>query len=156
MLTDDPKDPRLTHGADSQPAPQAKVYLVLSEAERAKGFVRPLRLAYRHVGQQPTHPLRDLTPEEHERYDRFGYVKFEDYIDKDPQSSVVGRFWTQADLDKKACGTVTKMALPLCETYARDPNFYGATYCCGCQRHLPVQEFVWIEQDGSEGPVVGT
>ena len=42
-LTTDPRDPRLTHGTDSAPAPQAGVYLVLSEEERAKGFVRPYR-----------------------------------------------------------------------------------------------------------------
>lgn len=49
-LTSDPKDPRLTHGADDKPVEQAEVYLVLSEAERAKGFVRPLRRSYIHVG----------------------------------------------------------------------------------------------------------
>jgi hypothetical protein len=48
-LTDDPNDPRLTHGADTQPGPQNEVYLVLSEEDRAKGFVRPLRRAYVHV-----------------------------------------------------------------------------------------------------------
>jgi hypothetical protein len=42
-LTSDPNDPRLTRGADDTPVPQAEVYLVLSAAERAKGFVRPLR-----------------------------------------------------------------------------------------------------------------
>lgn len=48
MLTDDPKDPRLTHGADETPVPQAETYLVLSEAERARGFVRPVRRTYVH------------------------------------------------------------------------------------------------------------
>lgn len=48
-VTDDPADPRLTHGADTEPRPQADVYLVLSDAERAKGFVRPVRQSYRHV-----------------------------------------------------------------------------------------------------------
>lgn len=46
--TDDPNDPRLTHGADDAPAEQAEVYLVLSEKERAKGFVRPVRNSYVH------------------------------------------------------------------------------------------------------------
>src|SRR3954467_6361571 len=41
------------------------------------------------------------------------------------------------------CGTVTTMGRALSETYARDPKFYGATFCCGCNRHLPVAEFVW-------------
>lgn len=46
--TDDRTDPRLTHGADAEPVPQAEVYLVLSEAERAAGFVRPVRTSYVH------------------------------------------------------------------------------------------------------------
>ena len=95
-LTSDPNDPRLTHGADNSPTPMAEVYLVLSAEERAKGFVRPLRRAYRHVGP---------------------------------------------------CGAITTMGLALCETYAREPRFYGATYCCGCSMHRPVAEFRWVEDD---------
>jgi hypothetical protein len=41
--TSDRSDPRLTHGVDDEPAPMAEAYLVLSEDERAKGFVRPVR-----------------------------------------------------------------------------------------------------------------
>jgi hypothetical protein len=82
----------LGHGADEQPVPQNPVYLVLSEAERAKGFVRPYRDTYVHVG---------------------------------------------------GCGAVTTMGRALSETYARDPRFYGATYCVGCSKHRPVAEFVW-------------
>lgn len=95
-LTDDPSDPDLTHGVDPQgeTQPQAEAYLVLSEAERAKGFVRPVRRSYRHK-----------------------------------------------------CGAVTTMSLPLAETYARQPDFYGATYCTRCGRHAPVNEFRW-EPDG--------
>jgi hypothetical protein len=78
-LTDDPRDPRLSHGTDSTPTPQAEVYLVLSEEERAKG-------------------------------------------------------------------------LALCETYARNPKFYGATYCTTCRMHKPVSEFTWVE----DGEVVGS
>lgn len=47
-LTSDHNDPRLGHGADREPRPQNDVYLVLSEEERAKGFVRPVRRSYRH------------------------------------------------------------------------------------------------------------
>ncbi len=47
-LTDDPNDPRLTHGSDITPRPQSEVYLVLSEEEREKGFVRPVYHAYVH------------------------------------------------------------------------------------------------------------
>lgn len=46
--TSDPKDPRLTRGPDTEPGPQAEVYLVLSEDERAAGFVRPVRRTYIH------------------------------------------------------------------------------------------------------------
>ena len=100
--TTDPKDPRLTHGCDDEPAAQAEAYLVLSEAERARGYVRPVRVTYLHTGATPP------------------------------------------------CGTATTMALPLAETYARDPGFYGATYCCACRKHRPVEEFVW---DGDGTPV---
>ena len=95
-LTTDPKDPRLTHGADSEPVPQAETYLVLSEEERAKGFVRPVRSSYVHVRGA-------------------------------------------------ACGGVTRMAQAIAETYARDPWFYGATYCVRCGMHLPVSEFDWTD-----------
>jgi hypothetical protein len=48
-VTDDPNDPRLTRGVDSEPTPQAEIYLVLSEEERAKGFIRPVRKKYIHT-----------------------------------------------------------------------------------------------------------
>ena len=47
-LTSDHADPRLGHGTDRQPREQNEVYLVLSEEERARGFVRPVRHCYRH------------------------------------------------------------------------------------------------------------
>ncbi|HXI17465.1 MAG TPA: hypothetical protein VNM48_13955 [Chloroflexota bacterium] len=47
----------------------------------------------------------------------------------------------------KACGVVTRMGQALSETYARDPKFYGFTYCVGCQQHFAVDEFVW-DADG--------
>jgi hypothetical protein len=99
-LTTDRSDPRLSHGVDDAPAPQADAYLILSEEERGKGFVRPLRRAYVH----------------------------------------------------STCGAVTTMGLALCETYARNPKFYGATYCVHCQMHRPVAEFTWDE----DGQVVGS
>lgn len=49
-VTDDPNDPRLTRGVDSGgPMPQAEIYLVLSEEERAAGFARPYRDSYLHL-----------------------------------------------------------------------------------------------------------
>jgi hypothetical protein len=41
------------------------------------------------------------------------------------------------------CGVVTKMGTALSETYARDPKFYGATFCVGCKTHFPVDQFTW-------------
>jgi len=112
-LTTDPNDPRLTHGSDTEPVEQAEVYLVLSEEERAKGFVRPLRLSYWHT----------------------------------------------------VCGAVTTMNQAIAETYARNPQFYGGTYCATCYQHRPVGpdgEFHWVDPERPErqspttDPKVGT
>lgn len=152
-LTTDLNDPRLGRGIDTEPTAQHEVYLVLSDEERAKGFVRPVRSSYKHVGPSgPRHPLRELTLEEKEHYAKFNYVKFEAYLED--ASPITGRFWTQAQLDAvgTGCGTVTTMGLALAETYARNPEFYGATYCVQCRKHLPVEEFIW-DKDGS---VVGS
>lgn len=109
--TTDPNDPRLGRGVDEKPVEQHEAYLILSDAERAKGFVRPLRRSYIHVG--------------------------------------VGGTETKRTGD--ACGTETRMGLELCETYARDPYFYGSTYCVHCRMHLPVSEFVWKEDGATVG-----
>ncbi|KKK83379.1 hypothetical protein LCGC14_2793970 [marine sediment metagenome] len=135
-----------------QPNGQQKDYLVLSEAELAKGFVRPVRTRYIHVGIRPKYPLRDLTEEqEAARVEGHGYVKYERYPDS--ESPVSGRYWTQAQLDS-GCGTSTTISSVIAGTYARDPEFYGATFCFGCKAHFPVGakgEFTW--DDGSK---VGT
>lgn len=150
----DPPKTTLVSGApvtddhrELKPNGQQKDYVVLSASERAKGFVRPVRTSYQHVGiPGPEFPLQDLTPEQQAAVDGRGYVKFEPYPpERLPQ---LGRYWTQEQIDKigKGCRTVTTMALPLAETYARDPFFYGGTFCCGCGVHLPVGpkgEFVW-------------
>lgn len=156
-LTTDPNHPDLTRGGDTVPVPQAKVYLVLSEEERAKGFVRPYRDSYKHTGRHITGQTRDLTDDEKSRY----------VSPSDGDQSFVlmemlpeGRekFWTRAEYEKvgEGCGTVTTMGRALSETYARDPKFYGSTYCVKCSMHLPVAEFRWLEMDGTIGPVVGT
>lgn len=128
---------------------QQKDYIILTSEERAKGFVRPVRTKYEHVGIRPTYSLRDLTTEEIERFAGHSYVKYEEYPESESPS--IGRYWTQEQLDS-GCGTVTTMALPLAETYARDPKFYGGTFCSGCSTHFPVTEFVW---DGTD-EVVGS
>ncbi len=56
----------------------------------------------------------------------------------------------------QVCGTVTKMPLPIAETYARDPAYYGQTFCCGCKDYFIVGQagqFVW---DDNSGEKVGT
>lgn len=123
-------------------------YWILSAEERAKGFVRPVRKSYRHVGSGgPKYQTRPLTAEEHTRYDQYRYVSFEPYPEG-TGSAVVGRYWTQEQLDQaNGCGTVTTMALQIAETYARNPNFYSATFCCGCGTHPRVDEFVWEGTD---------
>jgi len=136
-----------------KPNGQQQDYVVLAEEERAKGFVRPVRRSYVHVGTVgPANPLRDITAEEHERYDQYGYVKFEEY----PPGGALGRFWTQAEIDKigKGCRTLTTMSRAIAETYARDPKFYGGTFCCGCGAHFPVGaggEFVWADSEERVG-----
>lgn len=134
---------------------QHGAYYVLTPEERAKGFVRPVRNSYKHVGPPPPkYPLRPLTPAEHALYDQYGYVRYEAYPDED--GSVCGKFWTQAELDRVGqCGQVTSMGQAIAETYARDPSYYGSTFCCHCGKHLRVGaggEFVWLD-DGSR---VGT
>lgn len=96
-ITTDKNDPCLQQGQKEEG--QNECYLVLSEEERAKGFIRPVRRTYIH----------------------------------------------------KTCGVVTAMGQALAETYARDPHFYGATFCAGCNTHLPVSEFLWDGTDEEVG-----
>lgn len=83
---------------------QQENYLVLSEEERAKGFVRPVRSSYKHV----------------------------------------------------VCGSVTSMGPAIAETYARDPKFYGGTFCCACGKHFPLiidgkPQFLWANDESAVG-----
>jgi hypothetical protein len=133
---------------------QQKGYVVLSAEERARGFVRPVRRTYIHVGWPAPDNLRDLIPEEAKRYAAYGYAKYQEYPPE--RSPVTGRYWTQEDLDRvmAGCKSSTTMSLELAETYARKPDFYSGTFCAHCRTHFPVGadgEFVW--QDGSR---VGT
>jgi hypothetical protein len=98
-LTTDPEEAR---NSPIRPDGQQAKYVVLSDEERAKGFVRPLRYSYVHT----------------------------------------------------VCGTETNMAQAIAETYARDPAFYGGTFCAGCRNHFPVGEdgqFVWAGTDEKVG-----
>lgn len=150
-LTEDPKEARES-AVDPVTGLQEK-YVVLSEEERAKGFVRPVRTRYVHCGPPPPTNLRDLTEEEHERYDKYGYVKFEAYPEG---SGATGKFWTEKTLARldAGCWQTTWMALPLAETYARQPDFYTGTYCGYCRAHYPVGEkgeFIWEGTDERVG-----
>lgn len=98
-LTTDRNDPELGHGSDDKPTGQNKTYLVLSDEEKAKGFIRPVRQVYVH----------------------------------------------------ETCGAETRMGLSIAETYARDPRFYGSTYCVCCSMHKPVGEFLWKGTDEKVG-----
>lgn len=46
-----------------------------------------------------------------------------------------------------SCGSVTEMGRAIAETYARQPSFYGSTFCVACRGYYPVSEFVW---DGTQ------
>ena len=98
-LTTDRNDPGLKK---IKPDGQQETYLVLSEEERAKGFVRPVRYKYLHL----------------------------------------------------KCGTVTTMGAALSETYARDPKFYGGTFCCTCNNHFRLQE--WCKRCDGDGKAHGS
>lgn len=89
-------DPMVTEGG------QYNSYWVLSESERSKGFVRPVRDSYKH----------------------------------------------------ETCGAITRMGPALSETYAREPSFYGATFCCQCGGHFPVGpngQFTWKDTNEKVG-----
>ena len=100
-LTTDRNDPYLGYGVDDKQVPQNKTYLVLSNEEISKGYVKPFRTSYRHL----------------------------------------------------TCGTTTTMNKTISATYARDPWFYGSTYCCGCSMHRPLSEFTWLPDGESMSPI---
>ncbi len=130
-----------------------KGYVVLSEAERAKGFVRPVRTKYVHTGKAYGKKLRSLTPEEHKSFnsDGNGGIYDDPWIWAEELPEGRRQLYTEKDMEK-GCGAVTIMNQALAETYARNPRFYGGTFCVGCKAHLPLAEFRW---DGTD-EVVGS
>lgn len=133
VCTTSGRPPDVVRAEQTEETGQHKDYIVLCAEERAKGFVRPYRDAYKHVGPKicGLHVGPNGATVCYMNPDHAG--KCGDVIGPRPQ----------------ACHTVTTMGRALSETYARDPKFYGATFCCGCNRHLPVNEFVWTA-DGQE------
>lgn len=134
-------------GERVKPNGQNEAYKVLAPHERAKGFVRPVRTSYVHAGPSgPKYDIRPLTEEEAENFgDSFDY--FEEYPEGERSR---GKFWTQEQIDAvgNGCGTRTFMSQTIAETYAREPKFYGSTFCTGCRTHLPVDEFLWDDGSG--------
>jgi hypothetical protein len=136
--------------------------IVLCVAAGAWGCVARVRDLNTPGGRPaPRFPLRDLTAEEL-RYNEGQpeaehFVKYEVYPELPTgQSGARGRLWTQAELDSvgKGCGAVTSMPRKIAETYAREPGFYGSTFCVRCGTYRPVGEdgeFVWLD-----GARVGT
>lgn len=131
-----------------KPNGQQKGYVVLSEEERAKGWVRPYRESYVHVGVRPKYPTRTLTEEEQEKYRQSGYVLYEKYPPE--EEPLVGTFWTEKRLTS-GYGAVTTMGRSIAETYASDPKFYSGTFCVHCGAHFPLDEFVWDGTDQQVG-----
>lgn len=132
---------------------------VLCPEDRAKGFVEPYRESYIHVGiAGPEYELVGVDDAYRAQLDYEidpDWVKFERYPEG-AHGSALGRYWTQAQLDKvgKGCGTVTRMGRTIAETYAANPSFYGSTFCCGCNGYFPVGdrgEFVWDGTDQRVG-----
>lgn len=150
-VTTDRNDPGLK---ETKPGGQQEKYLVLSAEEKVKGFVRPVRLVYAHVGRRicgkPVFEDSDI-PE-----GKVGYVCT---MERDHEDDCyVGKAITKAEKENLietgtlgGCDATTKMHSSIAETYARDPKFYGATYCTSCQKHLPVNEFVWDGTDEEVG-----
>lgn len=128
-----------------------KDHWILSQEERDKGFTRPVRISYRHVGIRNKYAIKYLSNEEREKYKQYGYVAFEKYPDS--ESPLTGRFYTNDQLEQlnSGCGVVTTMNFKIAQTYARDPKFYGATFCAGCGTYLPVEQFVWEGTDDIVG-----
>lgn len=143
-----------TPTSEKRPDGQYKDHWVLSAEERAKGFVRPVRKSYVHVGiAGPEFDLVDLTPEQVEMFGS-EYAKYEPYPEGH-KGSAEGRFWTQEQLDKvgKGCGSVTSMPIAIAETYAASPGYYGSTFCAHCGKYFPVGargEFIWAFQENEE------
>jgi|SRR6478735_10527641 len=137
-------------------------YQVLSEAERAKGFVRPVRKSYIHVGRKI---CGKVAPATLVNFLEEGYVAWVCNLapGHSPADGCAYKAVTEHEYKtlKKTgtltgCEYVTSMGQALAETYARDPEHYTGTFCSHCKMHFPVGkhgEFDWM---GEEGNKVGT
>lgn len=133
-----------------------KAYVVLSDEERAKGFVRPVRTQYRHVGQSVCGKLVG-DPDLNLGGPRSICTMKPDHEDE----CIITRTVTQPEHARAmsehtlgGCNAITTMARALAETYARDPKFYSGTYCAVCRGHFhvgPEGEFIWEGTDERVG-----
>ncbi len=126
---------------------QQRGYVVLSAEERAKGFVRPVRRGYLHVGRSVCANTRP--PAEQLGGGRYVCGLPHHHAGECGQWIHVAQP-LHAQLARThllgGCGSLTTMGQALAETYARDPHFYSGTFCCACGKHFPVGddgEFVW-------------
>lgn len=150
-LTTNPNDPCLKDGQNEQG--QNSCYLVLSEEERSKGFIRPYRDSYIHMGRKYSDGIRILEQPEKSEFNGNTYVAIAN-ISIDGKL-MGGSYITQKELDEYnktggyigGCGVVTTMNRGISETYARNNKFYSATFCVGCNKHLSVNEFLWTKDN---------
>jgi hypothetical protein len=93
-------------------------------------------------GSAPTAEYRELKPNGQQQ----------DYLVICPEDRAKGfiRPYRDSYVHMK-CGAITRMARPIAETYARNPKFYGGTFCVGCGAHFPVSEFKWCNSDEAVG-----
>lgn len=145
--------------SDGPRAGQQKAYVVLSEEERAKGFIRPYRDSYIHVGKKLRGELEMLDQPSESPVLKKTYVALDRfYIGEGDNRVRTGSYMTQEEVDQikrtgryGGCGAKTTMGRSIAETYARDPSFYGGTFCCGCGSHHQLSEFVWEGTDEQVG-----
>ena len=93
-----------------------------------------------------------VTPDHREIDPKTGMQKAYVVLSKDERAKGFIRPVRRSYIHEK-CGVVTTMSQSLAATYARDPNFYSGTFCCGCGAHFPVGkngEFLW---DGTKEKV---
>lgn len=93
---------------------------------------------------------RPVTPDHREIDPATGLQK--DYVVLSPEERAKGFVRPYRDsYIHKPCGALTKMHRDIAETYARDPSFYNGTFCVGCRKHFPLDQFVWDGTDEQVG-----
>lgn len=145
MITTDPKHPGIDK--PSGPDGENEAYLVLSEEERVKGFVRPVRGSYLHLGRTVCGKVRNNG--ERDRTGRqwvcTGELHHEGVCYTWKAVSDEAVLPASHDHLLGGCGTVTTMGQALAETWARDVSFYNRTWCAECRDHRPATEFRWLD-----------